>query len=490
MLSCRHDIESTKVRSEKYPTLIDCVSIADTNVFNRVVDSAALERILAIPTEPEAQALLSSEASVPRGLAHAHVPNYQYFPAPNYRSYYRQDRTQGVLRASVAELIGAKKQQLAEEEQEAAAGEARVREAQAERKRFAELVRVEETKVAKIRGEVRRVNGMVTELRNQEEAEQPVDIAALEDDLQVKAEELKAAEVAILEKRRRAAEVEEELGAALGRYRETSEEYEAKMEGVGPLNARLEKVEAGIPRARKDKEHYESKMADYQARHAEAAAVAGEKATAVAAAVGRAREWSEERLETTRKVKSLTLEIAKMEESLKRQEETQESREVVTTEYLRLKSVFDKAEHQVEVLFVFVLIIVVGISLGFFIFDWLCLQVKTMANTVSYLEDMLQKRKKGFRRILNNTSKNIQTNFTVQLNARNYLGRLDFNHKQNTLTIVVNPDSKANAAALDIERDIRSLGFVFAIFYLFSGRCQAARRATPASPSSSPSGTP
>ena len=88
------------------------------------------------------------------------------------------------------------------------------------------------------------------------------------------------------------------------------------------------------------------------------------------------------------------------------------------------------------------------------------------------------------------SSKNIQTNFTVQLNARNYLGRLDFNHKQNTLTIVVNPDSKANAAALDIERDIRSLGFVFAIFYLFSGRCPAARRATPASPSSSPSGTP
>ena len=456
----RHNVEATKVRSEKYPTLIDCVTIADTNVFNRAVDSAALERILAIPTEAEAQALLSSVAMVPRGLAHAHVPNYQYFPAPNYRSYYRQDRTQGVLRASVEELIGAKKQQLVGEEQEAAAGEARVREAQAERKRFSDMVRVEEVKVAKIRGEVRRVNGLVTELRNQEEAEQPVDIAALEDDLQVKAEELETAEVAIQEKRARAAEVEEELEVARGRYRETSEEYEAKMEGLGPLNARLELVEAGIPKARKEKEHYESKMAAYQARHAEAAAVAGEKATAVEAAVVRARELSEERLETTRKVKSLTIEIAKMQESLKRQEETQESREVVTTEYLRLKSVFDKAEHQVGLgfmLFGFVLNIIVGISFGFLCFICLCLQVKTMANTVSYLEDMLQKRKKGFRTILQTTSKNIQTNFTVQLNARDYLGRLDFNHKQNTLTIVVNPDSKANAAALDIERDIRSL---------------------------------
>ena len=80
-----------------------------------------------------------------------------------------------------------------------------------------------------------------------------------------------------------------------------------------------------------------------------------------------------------------------------------------------------------------------------------------MARTVEYLGDMLTKRKEGFRVILRCTSKNVQRNFTVQLDARNYLGNLEFDHKGHMLNIVVNPDSKAKAAALDIKRDIKSL---------------------------------
>ena len=80
-----------------------------------------------------------------------------------------------------------------------------------------------------------------------------------------------------------------------------------------------------------------------------------------------------------------------------------------------------------------------------------------MARTVDYLEGMLVKRKEGFRVILRCTSRNVQRNFTIQLDARNYLGTLEFDHKGHMLNIVVNPDSKAKAAALDIKRDIKSL---------------------------------
>ena len=84
-------------------------------------------------------------------------------------------------------------------------------------------------------------------------------------------------------------------------------------------------------------------------------------------------------------------------------------------------------------------------------------QVKHMVKTVEYLDGMLVKRKEGFGVILRCTSKNIQRNFTIQLDARNYLGTLEFDHKGHMLNIVVNPDSKAKAAALDIRRDIKSL---------------------------------
>ena len=78
-------MEQNKVRSQRYKTLIDCVDIEDHNVFNRVVDSAKLDQVIFIPTEAEAAELLSRPQTVPRGLLHAAVPNYEYFPAPNYR---------------------------------------------------------------------------------------------------------------------------------------------------------------------------------------------------------------------------------------------------------------------------------------------------------------------------------------------------------------------------------------------------------------------
>lgn len=63
IVSSRHNIEPSKVRCQ-YRTLIDCVDIEDTNVFNRVVDSCALERIIFIPSEQEAQNLLKNTATV------------------------------------------------------------------------------------------------------------------------------------------------------------------------------------------------------------------------------------------------------------------------------------------------------------------------------------------------------------------------------------------------------------------------------------------
>ena len=72
-------------------------------------------------------------------------------------------------------------------------------------------------------------------------------------------------------------------------------------------------------------------------------------------------------------------EIVKMEESLKRQMETQESREVVTAEYQRLKEVTARADLQVTN----------GSRQNHLS---IVIQVKNMARTVEYLGDMLTKR--------------------------------------------------------------------------------------------------
>jgi len=426
----KHNIGTgSKVQHERHSTLIDCVDIADANVFNRVVDSCSLERVLFIPTEAEAQGLLSSVNTVPRNLLHANVPNYQYYPAPNYRSYFKQDQTRGVLKASMEEVIAKREEQLVSALASVTDAEENVAEANAKRKRFEGKLKDEENQVRRVQDQVRRVNAQIMELRNEEENEAPVDIAALEDDLQVATEEIERIDGTLEKEQAKVNEELEAVKAAKEAADRAIEEYNDKTEGLGPLEAKLEEIEDGIRKASRECGHYKTKMGEYKQKLAEAEAVAQGKRAEVEAAIVRAKEWSEEKVESRKKVDSLKKEIVKLEESLKRQAETQESREVVTAEYRRLKEVFARAD----------------------------VQVKNMARTVEYLDGMLVRRKEGFGVILRCTSRNVQRNFTTQLDARNYLGTLDFDHKHHMLKIVVNPDSKAKAAALDIKRDIKSL---------------------------------
>ena len=93
----RHDVSRHRVHSDKFPVLIDFLDIENVNVYNRVIDACKLEKILMIPTEREAQKVLSRRESVPKNTLYALVqPSYQYYPAPNYKSYfYKMDDSSG-----------------------------------------------------------------------------------------------------------------------------------------------------------------------------------------------------------------------------------------------------------------------------------------------------------------------------------------------------------------------------------------------------------
>ena len=101
----KQKIEMVKVKSNLYKTLIDCVDINNVNVFNLVVNSCHLDKILYIPTEVEARLLLSNPQSVPRHLLHATSPGHLFFPAPNFGSCTRPETRRGLLRASEAAVV-------------------------------------------------------------------------------------------------------------------------------------------------------------------------------------------------------------------------------------------------------------------------------------------------------------------------------------------------------------------------------------------------
>ena len=94
----RHDVSQHRVYSDQFPVLIDYLDIEDVNVYNRVIDACRLEKIIMIPTQREAQAVLSRVDSVPQNTAYAVVEqSFQYYPAPNYKSYFYNLKTTGIF---------------------------------------------------------------------------------------------------------------------------------------------------------------------------------------------------------------------------------------------------------------------------------------------------------------------------------------------------------------------------------------------------------
>mgnify|MGYP003322975837 CR=1 FL=1 len=164
----KYNIATSKVQHGRYQTLMDCVDIADANVFNRLVDSCSLERVLFIPTEAEAQRLLSKVTTVPKNLLHANVPNYQYYPAPNYRSYFKQDQTRGVLKESLKVTIAKREKQLVSEKADVARLEPKVEEANARRRKLEKKIREQVEQVKGVQDQLKLVKGQICELKNKE----------------------------------------------------------------------------------------------------------------------------------------------------------------------------------------------------------------------------------------------------------------------------------------------------------------------------------
>ena len=425
----RHNIENGRVYSDQFEVLIDALEVSDVNVFNRIVDSASLERILYISTDAEAQAALMHERNVPRNTAYACVANsFQYYPAPNYRSYHYEERISNLLKPNLEEYMQRLRHELAEQAVKVETIEGQIQQVQGEKMTHRREIEANENKLRSIKTKIRSLDAQIATLKNEEEAERPPDISALEEDLdnankvlEAQARELKG--------------VKEEFEARQADAKAAKEAFEAFNEEMSsmcdtePLKAKLNKIENDLKISKTHIEHYEKRKNECS----QVIVSLQDKMTGIEEKIleltGKAMSWSKERIDTRKTVASLQKDIFVMEESLKQQEEAQDSRQLVTEKFQEYRLTYSKASSQIQY----------------------------MTTTVNFLEQMLKQRKDGFKEILQSTCKNINRNFATLLSARKYIGVLDFDHRENLLTIRVNPNQNGEAAGLDITREVRSL---------------------------------
>ena len=335
----------------------------------------------------------------------------------------------GLLKASVEEYIEELKQRLSAHHTKEREIEGHLRQVNEEKMNHQREMDVHNQKIRRLQGQAQQLNSRINRIRHEDQSQQPPDIAALEEEVETRKEILAVMSTNLEEQRIQIDKVENEYNQVKTAFETQSAKLLEKRESIEPLEAQLQTIENGIKNAKSDIAHYNKKKQEYEAAARAAQEEIGRVEEKVADRMAKAMIFSKEKIVTRRKVDVLRREIVSMEEALKQQEASTESAQVVGENYKKLKSNFTRAEKQLQ----------------------------TMGNTIAFLAQSLETRKKGFKKIRSSTCSNVNQNFCSQLNARKYIGTLIFNHKDKTMTIQVNPNNKEASSGLDVDRDIRSL---------------------------------
>ena len=335
----------------------------------------------------------------------------------------------GHLKASVEEYMEQLREKLANQQNRERELELEVRAATEEKMAHTREVETCNTKLRELLIKVRQANNRITDIKNQDQAEQPPDVSALEDDLEKRRENLRATIEFLRVHKPKLDEATLESEAAKEAFTRFKNEVQSRAESAEPLNQKLNKLEKDINRCKRNKEHFSSKRDSYRENIKSLEAQVAAKEERLLDITSRAISFARERIETRKDADRLEREIIAAEDLLRKQEQTTESPRVVKEAHLKFDASLTQATKQ----------------------------IKHMEKNLANLSDLLKARDIGFKEIRNSTCKCINVNFTKQLDVRGYIGQLKFNHKDSRLTICINPNANKNAAALDIDRDIRSL---------------------------------
>ncbi len=413
----KYDVTKQRCSHPSYPAIYDLIIMKNASVHNCVVDQRRVEQILVIPTEVEARQVMSDRSNVPAQCHFSLTAEsfYQYYPAPEYRSYsvpLRKDSTTKYLKASVDDRIGHLRDEMKDIKQQVSACDEDIRAAKEdmggirkEKHRHDELIR-------KLENEIKHLDVDLGNLKNEAETQAPTNLAALEEEYDREEEALAKAREDEENLKKELETLDAATKEAHGEYEEARAEYDNKVGRFNVLKEELEALERSIGDCnRVDDRLIEKrgtivdelnmtklKQDDHQAKYDKT--------------VEGAKKKSPEPIESTKAPEDLHKEITDLEKIVERHEESKES----------LDEVLEKLDQMVS------LQATVKESL------------KRERQNLNDLRGMHQKRKEGFNRIRDSISRMVKMFFLAQMNAKKFKGSLTFDHNKKTLDISVSPD--------------------------------------------------
>nr|XP_057912174.1 structural maintenance of chromosomes protein 6-like [Doryrhamphus excisus]XP_057912175.1 structural maintenance of chromosomes protein 6-like [Doryrhamphus excisus]XP_057912176.1 structural maintenance of chromosomes protein 6-like [Doryrhamphus excisus] len=416
-----YDTRKRAVNHPDYPSVLQALEIEDPIVTNCLIDQKSIESILLIKNRTEARQVMQSRHPPPNCHQAFSKDGDQIFTD---RSYTAEQTRANYLSGDVEEEIRHLQRELENQKAQAST-------LQHEIKKLDDDIRQNERLEKRAHSEQKNANDKSTklklELSDLENMEEPQmeDLKPLEEDLQEIVAKISSKRTEYEEMLAQMSELKVSYEKAEQEYRQHKERISTITEDADSIKEELIKADQDVVRCKHHKKHYDEKRSAHLQSIQELEATLKSKEQDLQDDISKAKQICPERLDVCRTARSLDTEISRLRKKIDDQEKQEGDRLEIIRQY---------QEALVE-------------------YKNMAQQMKNLKMFINSLDTVMKKRLQAYTELRRSLTARCKCYFDSMLAQRGYMGSMTFDHKNETLSISVQP-GKGNTADMSNMRSL------------------------------------
>ncbi|NXC47786.1 SMC6 protein, partial [Penelope pileata] len=433
-----YDVRRSGVHHPEFPSVLTALEIDDAAVANCLIDARGIEKVLLIKSSSKAREVMQSN-NPPKNCREAFTAEGdQVFHRRYYSSDYLRPK---YLSKDVEAEISHLENEIANRKAQLTASQQRLYSTENEIRQNEDHLYHHRRHQKELQMKIRTTNTEITDLENIEEI-QSVDIRVLEDVAEENKKKMESVKQEMQQQSRKMEELKNILQAAEKRFEEIKEKIHQVEDSAGPIKDELSKVDLEVENRKRRWQHYEDKKKEHLACIKKHKQLLDAKEKELEEKTAQARQIYSERIEVSRTVKSLDAEMNRLRERINTEKDHRGNTEEIIQQFLDAKERYEDANSK----------------------------VKNLKKFIRLLEEIMTQRFKIYSQFLRLLSIRCKLYFDHLLRVRDCSGRILFDHKNETLSITVQPGEEDRAAPSNVrslsggERSFSTVCFILSLW--------------------------
>uniref|UniRef100_A0A674HPR2 Structural maintenance of chromosomes protein 6 n=1 Tax=Taeniopygia guttata TaxID=59729 RepID=A0A674HPR2_TAEGU len=433
-----YDTSQRGVYHPEFPSVLTALEIDNPVVANCLIDMRGIERVLLIKNNRRAREVMQHNRP-PRNCREAFTAaGDQVFE----RRYYSCNSSRPQLLSQDVEAeISHLDNEIENKRAQLTASQHRLRSIENEIRQNEDHLYSHRRHQKQLQVKVRTANAEIADLENVEE-HQSADIHILQEEAEENKGRMESVKQDMQLQSRKVEELKNTLQAAEKKLEEVKEKIHQVEEIAGPIKAELNQAESEVENSKRHLQHYEDKQREHVACINKHKDLLVSKEKELEEKMSKARQIFPEPIKVSRTVKSLDAEMNRLREKINLESSHRGNREEIIQQFHYAKERYEDASNK----------------------------VKNLRRFIAVLDEVMTERLKVYRQFLRKLSMQCKLHFEQLLRLRGYSGHIMFDHKNETISITIQPREDEKSARSDLkslsggERSFSTVCFILSLW--------------------------